>query len=199
MKRLTTIAIFGVTCCLAGTLIRAAETASEEETLVAAEVNKMYKVTSTATRLTSPALKKVTDAAIYDVKVKITGPQSSSSSSLKVIRRNKAVTTLRYPSTNQLCPWLKTMIKKTFRLQTEENAKALEAALDVLYPLSDSFGGRDKKAKAIRREGRSVTFVRGVFFKNLKGFVFEADENGSIVNVSYSLRVKPAGPAGGGK
>ncbi len=199
MKRFIIIAVFGVMCCLAGTLIGAAETASKEEALVAAEVSKMYKITSTASTLDSEAIKKVTDAKIYNVKVKITGPGRRSSSSLKVIRRNKVITDLETPSTNQPCPWLKTMINKTFSLKTEANAKTLEAALDVLYPISDSFGGRDKKAKAIRRHGRTVTFVRGVFFKNLKGFVFETDENGSIVNVSYSLRVKPAGPAGGGK
>jgi hypothetical protein len=200
MKRVAIIAIFGVMCCLVGTMIGAAEAPSKEEAFVAAEVCKMFKVTSTAKELKSAALKKVTDASIYDVKVRISDPDGSSSgSSLKVIKQNKTIALLERPSTNQPCPWMKTLINKTFKLKTEQDAKTLEAALDELYPISDSFGGRDKKAKAIRRQGRTVTFVRGVFFKKFGGFVFETDENGSIVNVRYSLKIKAKSLPGGRK
>jgi hypothetical protein len=200
MKRVVIIAIFGVMCCLVGTMIGAAGAPSKAEEFVAAEVCKMFKVTATAKELKSAVIKKVTDAVIYDVKVRVSDPDGSSSgSSLKVIKQDKTIILLESPSTNQPCPWMKTLINKTFKLKTEQDAKTLEAALDELYPISNSFGGRNKKAKAIRRQGRTVTFVRGTFFKKLGGFVFETDATGSIVNVRYSLKIEPKSKPGARK
>jgi len=194
MKNVWIIAVIGVMCFMAGTLTRAAKTPTSDEALVAAEVSKMFKVTSTATKLDAAALKEVTDATMYDVKVKIAGPGGGSSrSSLIAVKQGKTVTTLSRPSTSQDCPGLKTMLKKTFKLKSDANAKALEAVLDALYPISDRFGGKDKKAKAIKREGAKFIFVRGEFFKNLKGFIFETDSSGSVVKVTYSLRIKRGG------
>jgi len=168
----------------------AAAKASDEEAQVAAEVSKMYKVSSEATRLTSSSLAKVTDGVVYDVKVTITGPNSRQSHRIKVIKEGKAVSKLSSPTTNQSCPVLKKMIKKKFALKTEQDARILEAALDELYPISDSFGGRDKKVKAIKRQGANFIFVRGVFFKKLSGFIFETDGKGAVTDVKYSLRIK---------
>jgi len=200
MKHVVIIAIFGVVCCLVGTMIGAAVAPSKDEAFVAAEVCKMFKVTSTAKELKSAAIKKVTDASIYDVKVRVTGPDGSPIGlSMKVVKRNKTVTELDSPNTNQSCPRVKTLINKTFKLKTEQDAKTLEAALDELYPISNSFGGRDKKVKAIRRQGQTVTFVRSTFFKKLGGFVFETDANGAIMNVRYSLKIEPKSKPGAGK
>jgi len=197
MKHVVIIAIFGVVCCLVGTMIGAAGAPSKDEAFVAAEVCKMFKVTSTAKELKSAAIKKVTDASIYDVKVRVTGPDGSPIGlSMKVVKRNKTVTELDSPNTNQSCPRVKALINKTFKLKTEQDAKTLEAALDELYPI---FGGRNKKAKAIRRQGQTVTFVRSAFFKKLGGFVFETDANGAIMNVRYSLKIEPKSKPGAGK
>ncbi len=172
----------------------AASAPGKDEAAVAAEVGKMFKITSTATRLTSPAVEKIMEkgAAIYDVKVKVIGPDGHAvqSHKVKIVKKGGAVSRFFSPSTNQQCPVLKKMIRKDFNLKTQQDLKAIEAALDELYPISNSFGGRDKKAKTIIRKDDSVIFVRGVFFKNLRGFIFKTDKNGSIVDVSYSLRIK---------
>lgn len=191
MKVNNSIAIAGAVCCfLAGTLALAAENTTEDEALIAAEVQKMFKVTSVATKLDSPALKKVTDAAIYDVKVTVKGPDSSSTTStIRMMKGAGGIVALKSPTTNESTPWLMDLIKKDFKLKTNEDAKTVEDALDVLYPISDSFGGKDLKAKAIKREDGQVTFIRGEFFDHLKGFIFEIDEKGTISKVHYSLKL----------
>ena len=190
MKKSKIITIIGAIGCLAGTLTHAAENSAEEDALVAAEVKKLFSVTSSATKVESQALSQVTDAAIYDVKVKVKGPESSSTSKVRVMKGSQGVKALPRPSTNQACPWLKELIKKDFKLKTEKDAEILEAALDTLYPISDGFGGKDKKAKAIRKQDGRIVFIRGEFFKDLKGFVFQTDESGAITEVNYSLKLK---------
>ncbi|MBT3200648.1 MAG: hypothetical protein HN350_12115, partial [Phycisphaerales bacterium] len=164
-----------------------------DEAAVAEKVAKMFKITSTATKLSSPAVEKIVEkgAAIYDVKIKVIGPDGRGiqNHKIKVLKKGDAITQFASLNTNKQCPVLQKMIRKDFKLKTQQDFKALEAALDTLYPISDSFGGRDKKAKAIIQKDSSVIFVRGEFFKKFKGFIFKTDKNGSIVNVSYSLGI----------
>ncbi len=172
----------------------AAPAAGREEAAVASEVSKMFKITSTATRLHSPEVEKIMEkgAAIYDVKVRIAGPDGYGirNHNVKVVKKGNAVTKFSSLSTSKQCPVLQETIRKDFKLKTQQDLKAMEAALDTIYPISNSFGGRHKKAKAIIRKDASVIFVRGEFIKNLKGFIFKTDKNGSIVDVSYSLTIK---------
>ena len=67
----------------------------------------------------------------------------------------------------------------------------LEGFLDQLYPISDSFGAKDKKAKAIKKSGNKIILIRGEFFKKLKGYIFDTDASGTILKVDYSLGIKP--------
>ena len=193
MKGLAGITTLALIYSLIAPQICAAEISPEENMQIGTAVRKLYKLKTKATRLESPALEKVTDAALYNVKVTIVGPDSNTLESVKVVKRGDQVSTIRSPSTNQECPGLKALLKKGFTLKTDDDAKAIETVLDLLYPLSDSFGGKDKKAKATLREGKTVTFVRGEFFKDLKGYVFKTDENGSVQEVRYSLSIKRGG------
>jgi len=190
MKTVFSIATVVAVCCMIAAQAPSAAKAPDEAAQVAAEVTKMFTVSSEATKLTSAALAKVTDGVVYNVKVTIKGPDSRQSSRIKVIKEGKSISKLDSPSTNQSCPGLKKMIRKEFTLKTEQDAKVLEAALDELYPISDSFGGRDKKAKAIKRDGANFIFVRGVFFKKLKGFIVETDGKGAITDVKSSLQIE---------
>ena len=194
MKTVCSSVLMGVMCSMIlSQACSAAATDKGDEAAVAAEAMKLFKITAKATRRRSAAVENVMGpgAALYDVTVRIAGPDEGASiSELKVIKAGGAVTPICAPSTNQPCPELQKLIKKRFTLKTEQDAKAVEAVLDALYPISDSFGGRDKKAKKIVRTGNGFTFVRGEFFKALKGFLFETDANGSIVRVSHSLEIK---------
>ena len=194
MKTVFGSVLIGVVCFLILSQVCSADaTGKGDEATVAAEVRKMFKITTEATRWRSAAVEKVMEAGagLYDVKVTIAGPDGRSSQKIRVIKKGSAVTKISAPSTNQACPKLQGLIKKDFKLKTEQDAKTVEAALDELHPISDAFGAKDKKAKKIIQEGDGFIFVRGEFFKNLKGFIFKTDKDGSILNVSYSLKIKP--------
>ncbi len=57
-----------------------------------------------------------------------------------------------------------------------------------MYPLK-SFGS-DKKVKAIKKTATGWTFIRGIFFKNKKGFEVATDDKGVIQSIGYRLRIK---------
>jgi hypothetical protein len=192
MKEFNRIAIMGILICLLSSFSYAGDLSPAEKKLIDAEVKKIYKVTNSSSKINLVAYERVTAATIYDVKVIIKGPDGSSSSSpMKLIKHNNKITSLTYPSTNQPCPELKALIKKSFKLKTAKDAKMLEGFLDQLYPISDSFGGKDKEAKAIKKSGNKIILIRGEFFKKFKGFIFETDASGSVIKVDYSLGIKP--------
>jgi len=111
MKTVFNIALVAVVCCMAATHVRSAAKTPDDAAQIAAEVSKMYTVSSEATKLASPALAKVTDGVVYKVKVTFTGPDSRQSTRIKVIKEGKTIRKLDSPSTNQDCPGLKKMIK----------------------------------------------------------------------------------------
>ena len=191
IKKINHIASIGILIFLLSSLTFAADLSPAEKKLIDAEVKKMFTVTSSSTKINLVAYGRVTDATIYDVKVIVKGPDGSSSSPMKLVKLNNKISSLTSPSTDQSCPELNALIKKSFKLKTAKDAKMLEGFLDQLYPISDSFGAKDKEAKAIKKSGNKIILIRGEFFKKLKGYIFETDASGTILKVDYSLGLKP--------
>jgi hypothetical protein len=90
------------------------------------------------------------------------------------------------PSTDADLPDFLTMLNPGFKLATEDDARTLQQALDVAYPI---IGSGDKKAETNRRAGNEWIFVRGIFFDKKMGYVFQTDPSGRIVSVKYSLKL----------
>jgi hypothetical protein len=108
-----------------------------------------------------------------------------------LVRNGNNFLSLDDTSTTQPMPTFLSTIKKTFRIKSDEDAALFEGTLDRIYPISDSMGGEDRKYKKIRRAGQTVTFIRGKFFDNRKGFVMTLGKDGSVTGISYSLEIKP--------
>ena len=168
----------------------AADVTPEENAEVAAAVRKLYKMKTKVKRIDSPAMQAVTDAVLYDVNVRVEGPDGSSTETVMLIKKGDSHDTIAPPHTNQDYPELKALIKEGFTLKSDADAKTFEAVLDLLFPIHEGFKDKDEKAKAILREANRVTFIRGEFFKDLKGFIVKTDDAGAIVDVDYSLRIK---------
>lgn len=96
------------------------------------------------------------------------------------------------PSTTADMPDFKTLFKPDFKLKTDADAKSLQAALDLLYPIDERFsdGKEDIKAKTFKHTGTTWTFIRGKFFDDFKGFIVKIDANGTVTSVEYSLNIK---------
>jgi len=82
-------------------------------------------------------------------------------------------------------PKLKSAIRKDFRLKSQKDAELLQQALDSVCKITSS---SDKRTKAIIHKGDEWIFVRGTFFKKIKGFIFKVS-NGVITEIKYSLGI----------
>jgi len=144
------------------------------------------RITVEAKRVKSDALSNVITGDLYDVTISFGGESGSSTINNKAVLIGDKVIVIPMPTTNEKLADLKAVINPKFKLKTMEDATKLEAALDVLYPIS-SFG---KSEKAIKQSEGKYIFVRGKFFKEFKGFVVTTDGEGSIADISYSLQIK---------
>lgn len=165
---------------------RAGGVSADEQKFIDAHIGNIVKVEPT--KLTDPSLGRVFSAAFYKVEVKVTQGGATQSMDVTVARVGDELVEVSRPSTTEDVPALKKMINPAFSLKTEKDAKEVEAALDVLYPIS-KFGDKDAKGKAIKHNGNDWVFVRGAFFDHHLGFVFTTDAKGSVTGVKFSLEL----------
>jgi hypothetical protein len=160
--------------------------AADETKAVEQEVLKRIKITPT--KVESLAVKKVFAATFYKVKIGIKDGDSTSTSELSLARNQGKFVSIESTTTTRKMPVLQSVVKKDFKLKSEADAKVFQEALDKLYPVRGF--GDDGKAKAIKKTASGWTFVRGTFFKDLKGFVVTTDASGVIKTIDYSLGIK---------
>ncbi|WP_419534316.1 hypothetical protein [Endozoicomonas sp.] len=165
-------------------------TAEEKKGIQRTIVNNI-KIKTKARVLDNSAIKKTFSAKFYDVTITQHDIEevSSSSQNRTLVKQGNKFIYLESPTTNEPLPKLFSMLNKQFMLRTHKDAQVLEEALDTLYPISTSFGTKDLDKKEIRQEGNQWFFIRGEFFDNLMGFVFNTDASGQIQSVSYSLSI----------
>ncbi len=165
-------------------------TQAEEQAIHAAILaRKKVEIETDITRLDNKALSRVFSAQFYDTTIiKRTSDYSSESETILAIQKDKVIT-LEGPSTNQPMPELQQLLNKEFQLKTRQDASTLEETLDILYPVRSGYGSDDIEHKAIRQNGNQWLFIRGVFFRDLKGYIFETDDKGNILSVNFSLEI----------
>jgi opacity protein-like surface antigen len=186
MRKLLLV-VAATVCCLT-LAAQGAALSQEERAFFDKNISKIVQVEPS--RLSDSSLERVFQAPFYKVTITINqGESGTQTMDLTVARVGQELVDVSLPGTNQDLPQFKKMLKPDFKLKTDKDAKDLQAALDILYPISSSFGGEDAKAKAIKHSGKQWTFVRGVFFKKNKGFSFTTDANGTITDVKYSLEL----------
>ena len=96
---------------------------------------------------------------------------------------------LERPTTNQPLPDLQRLIKKDFQIKTRDDAHIIETVLDILYPITNRYAYDSFKGKTIRQKGNQWLFIRDRYFRDLKGFIFETDDDGNILAVSFSPNI----------
>lgn len=72
------------------------------------------------------------------------------------------------------------LVRKDFALKTEEDAKALEAAIDLIFPLI-----MDEGVKAHNKTGNKWFFVRSKYFEDKTAYVVTIDANSKITGIIY--------------
>ncbi len=122
----------------------------------------------------------------YAVQVNLAQDTANFTKKLIVAPVGSHLVNVSVPGSDADMPGLLKALNPSFRLATAADAAALQQALDTVYPIEDK---ADLKLRANRRMGNQWLFVRGEFFDDRKGFVFETDAKGSVTAVKYSLRL----------
>ena len=137
-------------------------------------------------RLVDPAVQKVFAAPFYEVTVTIHEKEGTNTNRLIAARVGSELVNMTAPSSDADLPDLAKMMNPAFRLASPADAQTLQQALDAAYPI---IGSENQKAATSRHVGNQWIFVRGVFFDNKSGFIFETDAKGAITAVKYSLKL----------
>lgn len=140
------------------------------------------------TPLTGGGIDKVFSAPLYRVHLTIeAGPESQTADTIAAKTDSKIVT-ICSPSTDEDLPQMKTLINPQFKLNTDDDGKAFESALEVMDPVP-TINLTDAQGKATSHQGNQWTFARGSFIGHHKGYVVRTDDQGTVTSVKYSLNL----------
>jgi hypothetical protein len=176
-----------VLCLSALTLAARGQQATPEVTaFFEKNLGKLIKVEPAP--ITGEALAKVFAAEFYRVKVS-TGDDGDAKL-LVAARAGDKLSQVSLPGATADMPALKALVKLDFKLKTDADGQAFEAALDLLYPFDSRY---DEKRKAMKHSGMEWTFIRGVFINDYKGLVVATDADGTITSIKFSREIKNGG------
>jgi hypothetical protein len=178
-------AVLVIVVCLglAARIGRAQEATAEDKAFFAANIGKLIQLEPTP--ISGDALEKVFHARFFTVKVNAGGAEGVKT--LVAARAGDDLKDVTLPDRAANMAALQALVKSEFKLKTDADGKAFEAALDLLYPPDSRY---DEKRKAIRHAGTEWTFVRGAFITGFKGLVVATDADGKITSVRYSQEIK---------
>jgi hypothetical protein len=165
-------------------LVRADGLSPEEQAFFDKHISDVVRFEPT--KLNDPSFLKVFSTPFYSVKVTIGPADGGAMTTLVVARIDDKLVSVDRPSTDADLPEFPKMLNPAFKLKTNDDAKMLQQALDVAYPI---IGRDDEKAKSFRRSGSRWIFVRGVFFESKLGYVFDVDSSGVVKSVKFMLKL----------
>ena len=122
----------------------------------------------------------------FDIRKRQTGRNTEKSEGLTMAKVDQQYIYLEQPTDSQFLPEFQRLFKKSFQIKTMEDARLIEAALNILYPITNQYAYSSLKDTTIRKQGDQWFFIRDTFFRKLKGFIFKTDSDGNILTVSYS-------------
>jgi hypothetical protein len=165
---------------------RAASLTADEQAFFNAHAADMFDLQTE--RLEDPALAAVFASPFYKVTAGTKLGDANGGFDLLVTRVGDTLVGVAHPGTDMDLPDLFKLLNPKFRLRNMADAKLLQQALDIVYPIIMS---SDQKLKSNRRNGKNWTFIRGDFLEGKRlGFVFETDPAGAIKSVKYSLQLQ---------
>jgi hypothetical protein len=159
---------------------------ADEQAFVSKHTSDVVVVTPR--RLDDPAVTKVFGVPVYELDITLNQGENGTSDQKQLAARiDDKLAPVSRPGTDEDCPWVLKMLSPDFKLQGDDDAKALQSALDQVFPpVTDD----EKKAVAFRHNGNDWTFIRGKFMDNkVLGFVFTTDSAGKVSGVKFSLQI----------
>lgn len=137
--------------------------------------------------LDGEALSKFSSTRFFKVEVVEKKPGGATmTETLMLVKEGDELNPLGFLGSTMRCEQLMKVFDKKMIISENEDAKAVEAALDLIYPV-DNF---DQVHKKIYKEGDQWTFIRGDIFDNLKGFQFTVNNEGVVTAINYTTGIK---------
>jgi hypothetical protein len=115
------------------------------------------------TRLQGAALDRVFRVPFYDIKITIQQGDGTETMHVIAARDGSKLVQMSSPGSDEPLPQFKALLNPKFKLASEQDAKDLEQAIDVVDPISHFVS--DAKDKTIKHQGSQWLFIRGEFFK----------------------------------
>lgn len=137
-------------------------------------------------RVSDPTFVRVFAMPVFHVKIAIKQGDGDETVDIVAARIGDKLVSVSRPSSDADLPDFPKMLNPSFKLQTDADAKDMQAAMDMVYTLITD---DEKKAEGFRHEGNKWTFIRGPFFNTKIGFIFETDASGKITSAKFSLKV----------
>ncbi len=137
-------------------------------------------------RVSGPELEKAFAATFYQVNIRLS---SNASQKLVFARTGSSLVKMELPTSTASMPDLLKLLKPDFKLKTMADAKVLVTALDDIYPLIALTADEKTLADTVQQSGDSWTFIRGAFFKRLKGIICTTNADGVITEIKFSLDI----------
>jgi hypothetical protein len=159
---------------------------TDDQAFVTQHVSDVVAVTPT--RIADPTVTKVFSAPIYSLDISINQGENGTSDQKQLAARiDDKLVAISRPGTDEDCPGILKMFNPSFTLQSDDDAKTLQTALDLAFPTATD---DDKKLVAFRHSGQDWTFIRGAFLNNkVLGFIFTTDAQGKITAAKFSLEI----------
>lgn len=186
MKSILTFSLFAaMTIALLAPLASADALPPDEQAFLDKHMADVIAITPK--RLDDAALAKAISAPIYMLNIAINmGDGGSMTQSQMAAHVGDQLVPVTRPGTDGDCPQIAKMIKSDFALKSDDDAKTLQSAFDLLFP---PVGDIEKKVIAFHHNGNEWQFIRGAFFDKHMGFVITTDNAGKITAVKYSLKL----------
>jgi len=137
-------------------------------------------------KLADPALSKVFSTPFYSVLVVIKQSDGDETIDTIVARVGDKLVAISRPGSDADLPDFPKMLNPAFTLKTDDDARTLQQAMDVVYPIS---GDDNKKAEAFRHTGNQWLLTRGLFFDKKLGYIFDVDPGGAVKSVKFVLKL----------
>jgi hypothetical protein len=178
-RTLVLAALLTLTCT-----VNAADLSPADKTFFDQHISDVVKIEPTL--IDAPAVQTVFAVPFYNVTIEIKEGDGNQTQQLVLVRMGDHLASATRPSSDAELPDFPKMIKPSFKLKTDDDAKALQSALDATCPI---VGDDDKKAEKFTHNGNEWHFIRGKFFDKQLGYILTTNDDGAITSAKFTLQL----------
>lgn len=174
-------------CCGAATSMYADVTDREKESIEKyAQSHKAYVQNNSKINIKlidDEGLRRFSSMRLFKVNIVTQDTENiSMTTTFLMLKEGDEMQRLKMLSTTEPCEQLMKIFDKGVVIKSDQDAKLVEAALDVIYQVSSM----DQKHKEIFQDGDQWIFIRDDMRDKFKAFQFTVDDKGTVTAIHYT-------------